>query len=60
MKVGLQIMGNILTPLAKSALMPSGLTAATSAEADAVTLKKNYQLRNRNIYRFKLKEQLIL
>ena len=42
MKVGLQIMENVLTPLAKNVLTPLGLTAATLAEAagGAEALKK--------------------
>ena len=40
MKVGLPLMKNVLTPLAKSFLMPLGVTAAASA-ADARIYKKS-------------------
>ena len=43
MTAGLALMKNILTPLAKSVLMPLGLMAATSATYAAVQ-KKNFGL----------------
>ena len=40
LKTGLPLIGNILKPLAKSVLIPIGLTAAAAA-TDAAILKKN-------------------
>ena len=42
-KTGLLLMKNVIQPLAKSVLIPLGLTAATSA-VDAVIHKKNLRL----------------
>ena len=44
LKTGLQLMKNIFTPLAKSVLIPLGLTAAASA-SDAGIHKKNLRIR---------------
>ena len=44
MKVGLPLMKNVLTSLAKSVLMPLGFTAAVSA-TDAAIQKKIFGLR---------------
>ena len=45
LKSGLPLMKNLLKPLAKSVLIPLGLTAAASA-ADAVIHKKMFGSRN--------------
>ena len=41
LKIGLPLIKNVIKPLAKSVLIPLGLTAAASA-ADAVIHKKSY------------------
>ena len=51
-KTGLPLIANIIKPLAKSVLIPSGLTAAASA-ADAGIHKKN--IRSREYYTNNLK-----
>ena len=45
MKAGLQLMKNVLSPLANSLLIPIGLTAAVSA-TDATIQKKIYSADN--------------
>ena len=45
LKTGLPLMKNVIKPLAKSVLIPLGLTAAASA-ADAGIHKKNLRIRN--------------
>ena len=48
LKTGLLVMKNVITPLAKSVLIPLGLTAAASA-ADAGIHKKKFRIRlNKN------------
>ena len=47
LKTGLLLMKNVIEPLAKSVLIPLGLTAATSA-ADVATYKINLRFRNNN------------
>ena len=42
LKTGLPLKGNVLRPLAKSVLMPLGLTAAASATDGAIHKKKLY------------------
>ena len=44
LKTGLPLIKNVIKPLAKSVLIPIGLTAATSA-ADAGIHKKNIRIR---------------
>ena len=44
LKTGLPLIKNVITPLAKSVLIPLGLTAAASA-ADAGIHKKNIRIR---------------
>ena len=44
LKTGLPLIKNVIKPLAKSALIPLGLTAAASA-ADAGIHKKNLRIR---------------
>ena len=44
LKTGLPLISNVIKPLAKSVLIPLGLTAAASA-ADAGTHKKNIRIR---------------
>ena len=39
LKTGLPLIGNVLKPLAKSVLIPLGLTAATSARIAAINQK---------------------
>ena len=41
LKTGLPLMKSVITPLAKSVLIPLGLTAAAAAAADAGIHKKN-------------------
>ena len=45
LKIGLLLIKNVIKPLAKSALIPLGLTAAASA-ADARIHKKNLRIRS--------------
>ena len=45
LKTGLPLMKNVIKPLAKSVLVPLGLTAAASA-ADAGIHKKNLRIRS--------------
>ena len=45
LKTGLPLIKNVITPLAKSVLIPLGLTAAASA-ADAGIHKKNIRIRS--------------
>ena len=40
LKAGLPLIGNVLKPLAKSILIPSGLTAAASATDAAIRVRK--------------------
>ena len=40
MKVGLPLVENVLTPLAKSVLIPLGLTAAAALKTDTAVQKK--------------------
>ena len=47
LKTGLPLMKNVIKPLAKSVLIPLGLTAAASA-ADAGILKKSRRIWNNN------------
>ena len=47
LKTRLTLMKNVIKPLAKSVLIPLGLTAAASA-ADAGIHKKNLRIRNNN------------
>ena len=47
LKVGLPLMKNLIKPLAKSFLIPLGLTVAASA-ADAGIHKKNFRIWNNN------------
>ena len=47
LKAGLPLIKNVIKPLAKSVLIPLGLTAAASA-ADAVIHKKNIRIRRYN------------
>ena len=47
LKAGLPLIKNVITPLAKSVLIPLGLTAAASA-ADAGIHKKNITIRKYN------------
>ena len=47
LKTGLPLMKNVIKPLAKSVLIPLGLTAAASA-ADAGIHKKNLRIWNNN------------
>ena len=44
MKVGLPLMKNVLTPLARSIFIPLGLTAAAASATDAAIQKKFYEL----------------
>ena len=48
LKTGLPLIKNVITPLAKSILIPLGLTAAASA-ADAGIHKKNIGIRKYSI-----------
>ena len=52
LKTGLPLIKNVIKPLAKSVLIPSGLTAAASA-ADAEIQKKNTWFWNNNFNNFK-------
>ena len=52
LKTGLLLMENILQPLAKSALIPLGLTAAVSA-ADRGIHRRNLRIRKSNINNIK-------
>ena len=52
LKTGLPLIKNVIKPLAKSVLIPSGLTAAASA-ADAGIEKKNAWFWNNNFNNFK-------
>ena len=52
LKTGLPIIKNVIKPLAKSVLVPLGLTAAASA-ADAGTHKKNIRIWKYNFNNFK-------
>ena len=51
-KIGLPSMKNVIKPLAKSVLIPLGLTASASA-ADAGIHKKNLRIWNNNINNIK-------
>ena len=53
LKIGLPLMKNVIKTLAKSILIPLGLTAAASA-ADAGMHKKNLRTRNNNTNNIKL------
>ena len=52
LKTGLPLIKNVIKPLAKSVLIPLGLTAAASA-ADAGIHKKNIRIRKYNINNIK-------
>ena len=52
LKIGLSLTSNVIKPLAKSALIPLGLTAVVSA-ADAGIHKKNIGVRKFNINNIK-------
>ena len=52
LKTGITLMKNVIKPLAKSALIPLGLTAAASA-ADAGIYKKNIGIWKYNFNNFK-------
>ena len=56
LKTGLPLIKNVIKPLAKSILIPLGLTAAASA-ADAVIHKKNNRIRKYNINNFKWRNE---
>ena len=51
LKTGLPLIGNVLKPLAKSVLIPLGLTAATSA-TDAAIHKKMFGSGNTTLISF--------
>ena len=53
LKTGLPLIKNVIKPLAKSVLIPLGLTAAASA-ADAGIHKKNLRISNNNTNNIKL------
>ena len=53
LKTGLPLIKNVIKPLAKSVLVPLGLTAAASA-ADAGIHKKNLRISNNNTNNIKL------
>ena len=46
LKTGLPLIKNVVKPLAKSVLIPLGLTAAASEEARKKKKKKNYRIRS--------------
>ena len=52
LKTGLQLIKNVIKPLAESVLVPLGVSAAASA-ADAGIHKKNLRLENNNISNIK-------